>query len=152
MNIAWHYLDKRSAAINALNDYESMKYILDHIPEEINELKKGMQSITSPRLSDMPKAPHDPHAGENKIINNLDSIDIMESRHQRAKEFFDWFQPAWNGLSDAERYVLTCFFLEKTDQQEGVNQICEHFHIERSSAYKKKDRALSHLALLLYGK
>ena len=30
MNIIWQYLDKRSAAVNALKDYSSMAYILAH--------------------------------------------------------------------------------------------------------------------------
>ena len=36
MNIIWHYLDKRGAAINALKDYGSMQYIIDHTDEEID--------------------------------------------------------------------------------------------------------------------
>ena len=35
MNIIWQYLDKRSAAVNALKDYSSMTYILAHTDEEI---------------------------------------------------------------------------------------------------------------------
>ena len=41
-------------------------------------------------------------------------------------------------------------FLQK--QIDAVYNICERFNIERSSAYNKKNRALQHLALLLYGK
>lgn len=37
----------------------------------------------------------------------------------------------------------------KTD---AIEEISERFCVERSSAYKKKDRALAHLALLLYGR
>ena len=32
------------------------------------------------------------------------------------------------------------------------NSICDYFSIERSSAYNKKNRALSHLVILLFGK
>ena len=35
MNIVWQYLDKRAAAINALKDYSSMKYIIEHTDEDI---------------------------------------------------------------------------------------------------------------------
>ena len=31
MNIVWQYLDKRAAAINALKDYSSMKYIIEPV-------------------------------------------------------------------------------------------------------------------------
>ena len=65
----------------------------------------------------------------------------------------EWFQPAWDTLSDDERYVLEQFYLEEEDKQiDAVYNICDHFHIERSSAYNKKNRAVNHLTLLLYGK
>ena len=34
----------------------------------------------------------------------------------------------------------------------GAREIAEHFHIEQSSAYNKKNRALHHLTVLLFGK
>lgn len=64
-----------------------------------------------------------------------------------------WFQPAWEALSEEERFVLQEFYLNVEHKQtEAVLNICERFNIERSSAYNKKNRALQHLALLLYGK
>lgn len=44
MNIIWHYLDKRGAAINALKDYGSMQYIIDHTDEEIDTVHDRMSS------------------------------------------------------------------------------------------------------------
>ena len=41
---------------------------------------------------------------------------------------------------------------DESRQVDTVGEICERFHIERTSAYKKMDRALSRLTLLLYGK
>ena len=35
MSIIWQYLDKRGAAIKALKDYNSMRYIINHTSEEI---------------------------------------------------------------------------------------------------------------------
>ncbi len=34
----------------------------------------------------------------------------------------------------------------------AIYDICDHFGIERSSAYNRKNRALSHLVTLLFGK
>ena len=117
MNIIWHYLDKRGAAINALKDYSSMQYIIDHTDEEIDTVHDRMSSVGSPVLSDMPKGPHNPQANED------------------------------------ERYVLQTFYWNEDERQtDAVYDICDHFNIERSSAYNKKNRAVQHLALLLYGK
>ena len=35
MSIIWKYLDKRSAAVDALKDYGSMKFIIGHTDDEI---------------------------------------------------------------------------------------------------------------------
>lgn len=152
MSIAWQYLDKRSATICALKDYESMKYILAHAPADISLLQADMVNISPPQLSSMPKAGRNVHAGESRIVKYIDSAELLNERYLRAQEFCSWFQPAWEGLSEAERYVLTCFYTDENAEQNGIDGICDHFHIERTSAYKKKDRALAHLTLLLYGK
>ena len=72
MDIIWHYLDKRGAAINALKDYGSMQYIIDHTDEEIDTIHDKMSSVGSPVLSDLPTGPHNPQANENRIIAAID--------------------------------------------------------------------------------
>lgn len=153
MNIAWLYLDKRSAAINALKDYVGMKYIVDNIHSEIVSAQADMMTIGSPAISDRPKGPYNPHAMENKVIKAMDTISVLNERYQRALEYMSWFLPAWNSLTEDERFVLQQFYLNDENRQtDNLIEICDHFHIERTSAYKKKDRALARLTLMLYGK
>lgn len=152
MNIVWQYLDKKAAAINALKDYGSMQYIIEHTDEEIAVIHEKMDSPRNPKLTGMPTA-HDPKAGENKLITCIDEIDVLKERYRQALEYMDWFQPAWDALSEEERFVLKEFYLNNEHRQiDAVYNICSQFRIERSSAYNKKNRALQHLALLLYGK
>ena len=54
MNIIWQYLDKRSAAVNALKDYSSMAYILAHTDEEIAQVHEDTTTLGSPAFTDMP--------------------------------------------------------------------------------------------------
>lgn len=148
----WHYLDKRGTAINALSDYNSMKYIIDSTDEKEAEICARMESIGCPNFSGLPGA-HNPQAGEERIVKAIDEIDVLKERYRQALEYMDWFMPAWEELSDDERFVLEEFYWEKEDSQtDAVYAICEHFSIERSSAYNKKNRALDKLTLLLYGK
>lgn len=152
MNIVWQYLDKRAAAINALKDYSSMKYIIEHTDEDIAILNEEMSSTASPVLNGMPST-HDPKAGEKRLIACINEIDVLKERYRQALEYMDWFQPAWDALTKDEQYVLKEFYLDDEQKQiDAVYNICDHFNIERSSAYNKKNRALQHLALLLYGK
>lgn len=153
MSVIWQYLDKRSAAINALKDYSSMKYILEHTDEEIADIHDNMISISSPEFTDMPHGSFNPQSGEIRLTSAIDEIDVLRERCRQAKEYMEWFQPAWDTLSEDERYVLEQFYWEEEDSQiDAVYNICDHFHIERSSAYNKKNRAVNHLTLLLYGK
>ncbi|MBU5304659.1 hypothetical protein [Eubacterium callanderi] len=152
MNIVWQYLDKRAAAINALKDYSSMKYIIEHTDEDIATLNEEMSSPASPVINGMPST-HDPKAGEKRLIACINEIDVLKERYRQALEYMDWFQPAWDALTEDEQYVLKEFYLDdELKQIDAVYNICDHFNIERSSAYNKKNRALQHLALLLYGK
>lgn len=153
MNIIWQYLDKRNGAISALHDYTSMQYIIDHTDEEIANVSDRMTSLGSLGLSDMPKSPSNPQANENRIIAGIDEIDVLRERYRQAVEYMDWFRPAWTALSEDERYVLSEFYWKEDDNQtEALYNLCEHFAIERTSVYKKKNRALAKLALLLFGK
>ena len=68
MNIIWQYLDKRSAAVNALKDYSSMAYILAHTDEEIAQVHEDTTTLGSPAFTDMPGGSPNPQSGEMRII------------------------------------------------------------------------------------
>lgn len=152
MSIIWQYLDKRGATIKALKDYNSMQYIIDHTSDDIAGAKESKSCIRTSKLDGMPKS-HNPAAAENRIVDAIEEIDVLKERYRRAMEYMDWFRPAWEELSDDERFVLEASYQnDEGDQNGAVYSICEHFGIERSSAYNRKNRALDHLTILLYGK
>ena len=148
MSIMWKYLDKRAAAIKAIGDYENMQFIIQNTKDSIEVEQDRMVGVGSPNMDGMPHA-HNPQAGEERILDGLEKIDILKDRYRQAVEYMSWFQPAWDGLTEDDKYVLECFY--QTENSE-VNLICEHFGIERSSAYNRKNRALDKLVTRLYGK
>lgn len=152
MSIIWKYLDKRSAAVDALKDYGSMKFIIGHTDEEIKSAYEKMGGVGSPQHDGMPRS-HNPQASEDRIVKGIEEIDVLKERYRQALEYMAWFLPAWEELTEDERYVLQTFYGE--DNQYGASaiyDICDRFGIERSSAYNRKNRALSHLVTLLFGK
>ena len=152
MSIIWKYLDKRAAAIAALKDYDSMKFIIDNTDSEIKSAHQRMISLGSPKFDGMPHSKN-PHVGEERTTSCIDEIDILKERYRQAVEYMGWFAPAWNELSSDERYVLETIYGKESEYNTGtIYEICEHFHIERSSAYNRKNRALAHLVNLLLGK
>ena len=62
-------------------------------------------------------------------------------------------QPAWNQLNEDDRYVLEIFYGDENSYGNGAaGYIASYFGIEQSSAYKRKNRALDQLTVLLFGK
>lgn len=152
MSIAWKYLDKRSGAVQAIKDYSSMRFIIDSTDGEIKQAYDGLTAIGSSAGDGMPHS-HDPQAGESRVVNAIAEIDVLKERYRQAMEYMDWFSPAWNELTEEERFVLTAFYITADESQ--TNAVCtieEKYSIERSSAYNKKNKALNHLVILLYGK
>lgn len=152
MSIVWKYLDKRSAAVDALKDYGSMKFIIDHTDDEIKAAYQKMGGVSSPQYDGMPHS-HNPQAGEDRIIKGIEEIDVLKERYRQAMEYMAWFVPAWNELTEDERYVLETFYGESNEYgSSAADVIADYFQIERASAYRRKNRALERLTILLYGK
>ena len=151
MSIMWKYLDKRSATIAAIKDRGSMQFIIDHTDEEITAAKDRMAGIGAIRMDSMGHVSN-PQAGEERIVSAIEEIDILKERYRQAMEFHEWFEPAWAQLSEDEQYVLETFYDENTYGSNAAWYIAEHYEIEQASAYRRKNRALDHLTVLLFGK
>ena len=152
MSIMWRYLDKRSATIAAIKDYESMQFIINSTDDEIKRVHEKMTSVGSPKWDGMPRT-NNPQAGEERILKAIDEIDILKERYRQAVEYMDWFKPAWEQLSDDDRYCLETFYGDgNTYGSSAAYYIAEYLHVEQPTAYKRKNRALDRLTVLLFGK
>ena len=150
MNIVWHYLDKKLAAINALKDYSSMEYIIEHTDVDIVVIHEKIESPRSSVPTGISKVSN-PKTAEERLVTCIDGIDILKERYRQALEYMKWFKPAWETLDEDSRFFLLEFFVQDITKTEAVLNISEQLHIERSWVYKKKEDALRQLALLLYG-
>ncbi len=109
--------------------------------------------MTSPRNSVPDGMPHlrNIRRDENILCSALDQCDVLYNRYQQAVEFMNWFTPAWLQLSDEERLLLEVFHMGGDDKTAAVENISRQLHIERAQIYRRKDKALNRLAILLYG-
>ena len=152
MHVMTKYLDTRKAAICALEDYPLMEQAAGQdTSAEADQLRADLTSPSSVKLTGLPHA-RDPHAGEHRIAATLDKINLLDARKKEAREYLDWFLPAWAALTEEDRFVLENFFLGVGGQEDRVSLIGDHFYIERDSVYRKKNRALDRLAVALYGR
>lgn len=148
MHICWSFLDKKRATVSALEAFTSMEFIINHTDDEILKVRTGLEGVGAQNLSGMPKA-GDPQASEDRLVNGIAEIDVLKERYRQAVEYMSWFKPAWEQLSEEERYVLELFYL--SDSTGAAEWIAEELGIDRKTAYVKRTRAENHLSTLLYG-
>jgi len=129
-----------------------MCYILENHSDDIADTRSRMTAVSSGIPDGLPLKP-DPHAFENMLAASLDEIDVLKERYRRALEYMEWFKPAWAVLSEDEQFILSELFMRNDiSKAEAVSNVGARLVLERSHVYRRKDRAVSHLALLLYGK
>lgn len=151
MSIAWKFIDRGGAAIAALKEYTTMGHIIQSHSDDAAEAQARKTSIRTGPVK-LTSQSRNPQAGEARLAFVLDEIDALEERYYRALEYMDWFQPAWDGLTEDERLVLSeLYFAPDTRKTDGIQNIGEQLHVERAQVYRYRDNAIKHLALLLYG-
>lgn len=152
MSIMYKYLDKRAAAIAAIKDYDSMRFIIRNTDSEITAEREKMTGVGSPNMDGMPHA-YDPSATEERIVNGIDEIDVLKERYRQAVEYMNWFKPAWEQLTDEERYILGSFYGDEGSYGSGTaSYVAEYLCVEQAAVYRYKNRALDRLTVLLFGK
>lgn len=147
----WDYFDYRKAAIGVLQDYGTQHVILNQGDQHTKELRESLTTIGSQRLDDAPRS-HNPRAGEARVCAILDNLDVIQARQTKAKQYMEWFTPAWEALTDEDRLVLETFFLDDLTAEDAAIKVADHFYVERKTAFAKKARALGRFARLLYGR
>ena len=81
---------------------------------------------------------------EDCLVNTIDEKTLVEEGVAAAREYFEELKPAWEALTDDERYMIyTRWVVER-----GVNEIMAKYHVEKSAAYNKSSEALARLASL----
>lgn len=152
MHVMSKYLDTYKATLAALEDYASMQHILEATDQAIKDTYDSLTTVGSQRLDGMPHAPN-PHAGEDRIASTLDRVDAYRERYAQAREYMDWFLPAWGVLSEDDRFVLDTFFFAADDvsQEDRARAVADHFYVERETAFRRRTKAVHRLATALYG-
>lgn len=152
MSIMWNYLDKRRATIAVLKDHDGMKFIIDSYQDDLKLAKEQMIGVSSPRYGFAPSSSNKDNPTEHRLIHGISQTAKLNERYQQARLYFKWFEPAWQELSEDERFVLdTCYRTPDHSMNQGLAILMDKYFIAKTTAYNRKNKALDHLTLLLYG-
>jgi len=148
--IAWKYINKNSAVIAAIRDYQNMRFIINNTPDEIKEVYEKMTTPRSPRLSNVPPSKN-PQSGGDKLAAQIDKLDVLRERYSTAIEYMSWFEPAWSSLTDTEQRILSEFYMNDNQKSGATYRLMDELSYSESHVERMRSNTLNHLRALLYG-
>lgn len=141
-------MDWKREAMEKLKRYNAMKQSLRSIPEEITRLELEMQSIRS-ATSDGTPVSGGGSGREDRYLSNIVHREELSRSLEQAKVWVRLVDTGLAILSREERLVLDRFYINPA--MGNVDRLCMELGIEKSQVYTRKNSALHHFTLSLYG-
>lgn len=135
-------------AIEKLKQYEAKKYSLKSIPVEIARLESAMQSIRSATADGTP-VKGGGSGREDMMLSNIVHREELGRSLEQAQKWVALVDAGLEILSAEERLILDRFYINPA--KGNVDRLCGELVIEKSQVYAKKDSALHHFTISLYG-
>lgn len=143
------YLNKERTTIDILKDWRNQEWRREHASDVVRDANDRMLALRGQNLSTTP-VQGGGNSREELLCNLIDKKTVAERGRQAAEEYFAELLPAWNCLSEDERWMLTVRFVDKEYDGGGIRAIMARYHIEKTKAYDMSNAALQHLARLLF--
>ncbi len=138
---------KREAA-DKLKNYEAHKQALECLPKEIRRLESAYTGIRSATTDGTPISGGG-NTREDSMLSNIVHRDELKRRLKEARLWVAQVDKALAVLDDEERLVLDRFYIHRA--KGAVEALCESLNLEKSAVYDRRDKALRHFTLALYG-
>ena len=135
-------------AMEKLRLYEAKKQSLRSIPEEIERLESAMKSIRSATADGTP-VKGGGSGREDMMLSNIVHREELDRALEQAKKWVDLVDAGLEILSQDERLILDRFYIHPA--RGNVDRLCGELGIEKTQVYTKKDSALHHFTISLYG-
>jgi len=135
-------------AIDKLKNYEAHRQALENIPREIKRLESAYTGL---RSASTENAPVSGGGGtrEDCVLSNIVLRDELKRRLNEARLWTAQVDKALAVLGEEEKLVLDRFYIHRA--KGAVEALCESLSLEKSAVYDRRDKALRHFTLALYG-
>ena len=135
-------------AIDKLKNYEAHKQALECLPKEIRRLESAYTGIRSATTDGTPISGGG-STREDSMLSNIVHRNELKRRLKEARLWVAQVDKALAVLDDEERLVLDRFYIHRA--KGAVEALCESLGLEKSAVYDRRDKALRHFTLALYG-
>lgn len=138
----------KTEAMEKLRRYDAMCHALRNIPEEMARLELDAKRIRSARVDATPVQGGGNRRDE-QLLDNLVHRQELQWSLQQAKRWVKMTERALSTLSPEEKLILHRMFI--LPERGSLERLCQELGVEQASIYRRRDRALHHFTLALYG-
>ena len=138
----------KDEAIEKLKRYDAMHTAQQKISREIARLKEEAFAI---RRADPSATPVRSSGGryDEALLNNIVKRQELAWTLKQVKLWITNTDRGLTALDDEERQVLQRLYLYP--QKGAIDRLCEELGLEQSSVYRRRDQALEHFTIAMYG-
>lgn len=135
-------------SMEKLKQYEAKKQSLQSIPQEIARLELAMKSIRSATADGTP-VQGGGSGREDMLLSNIVHRQELERSLEQAKKWVKIVEGGLAVLGEDERLILDRFYINPAPG--NVDRLCGELGIEQATVYRRREKALHHFTLSLYG-
>lgn len=135
-------------AIDKLKNYEAHRESLESLSMEIRRLESAYTGIRSATTDGTPVSCGG-NTREDVMLSNIVHRDELKRRLKEARLWVAVVDRALAVLDAEEKLVLDRFYIHPA--MGGVGELCERLSLEKTAVYDRRDRALRHFTIALYG-
>lgn len=135
-------------AEHKLRDYNAKCNAILSTAEQITQLEQESFSVRS-ATTDATPVRGGGNGREDALLNNIAMRSELQTAHDHAEAWVRVVDRALGVLSPDERLVLDRFYINR--QKGHVERLMEELCIEKAQVYARKDAALRHFTVALYG-
>ena len=138
----------KNEAIERLGKYTAMRQAVEIIPLELKRLEQNSTGLRGKR-TDSVRVSSSPSRQEDVLIGNMIKKEELTRSYDNAKVWVSITDQALAALTHEEEQILRRMYICPT--KGVVNLLCNELGVEQSSIYRKRDQALYHFTIALYG-
>lgn len=135
-------------AMDKLRCYEAKQCSRDHLREEIKRLNMEIIRLRGATTDSTPVMGGS-NTHEDAMVNNIAKRGELK---QALITVTKWLNNVDSGLSilgEEERQVLYRFYIHR--EKGNVERLCEELNLEKATVYRRRDKALHHFTIAMYG-
>ena len=141
-------MNLRAQVVERLSNYELMGVAVKNLQEQIRWLKLHQEGIHAVR-TDRVAVKSQPGRSEERLLENIEQRQKLEIALKNTQRWLQITCRALKALNKDEQLILQKLYIHKSPG--ALNELCQMLEMEKSSIYRKRDKALDKLVLALYG-